>query len=131
LADARSGRRPFSLDEIDIAAALGIGLLAVSGLRVREVLAAPSKAPIEDLQRELIHKLGYSACVLCESLFQHGKAGKWSSGVSQAGLAKAAERQKGYIYWLFDLARTRRRDPRYYVNQRRYVCKDCVQAFSK
>ncbi|MDH3280936.1 MAG: hypothetical protein OEQ18_07380 [Gammaproteobacteria bacterium] len=47
-----------------------------------------------------------------------------------AGFAKAAEREKGYIYWLFDLARRRRKDVRNYIYQRRLVCKDCVQAFN-
>jgi hypothetical protein len=129
LADTRRGPTPFSLAEIDIASTLGIGLLAISGARVTEVLAAPLKVPIQALQRELLHKLGYSVCVLCESLFQHSAESKWSSEVSRAGLVKAAEREKGYVYWLYDLAKRRRRDVRSYIYQRRYVCPDCVRAF--
>jgi len=131
LADARLGPRPFTLDEIGIASALEIGLMAISHGRVNEVLAAPHKQPIEALQLELIEKLGCSACTLCGSLFLRSFDGTWSSEVSRAGLDKAAEREKGYIYWLFELAKRRRRDVRSYVYQRRYVCADCVRAFSQ
>jgi hypothetical protein len=131
LADARRGPRPFTLEEVDIASTLGIGLLAVSRNRVTEVLEAPSNAPMQALQRELLHKLGFSVCVLCESLFQHAGVGEWRrSQVSMASLAKAAERKKGYVYWLLDLAKRRKKDVRYYIYQRRYVCKDCVQALN-
>jgi hypothetical protein len=131
LADSRQGSRPFSLDEIDIASTLGIGLLAISGSRVTQVLAAPGRLPIQSLQRELLHKLGYSVCVLCESLFRHASDGKWRSEISRAGFTKAAEREKGYIYWLFDLNKRRKKDARSYVAQRRVVCKDCVKAFNE
>jgi hypothetical protein len=126
LADVRSGPRFFDLEEIDIAGALRIGLLAVTGSKVVQVLAAPPSVPLARLQLELVEKLGYSACSLCGSLFRRSTGRNFTENVSSAGLGKAAEREKGAIFWLFEHAKGRR-DPRSYVYHRRYLCADCVR----
>jgi len=130
LADLRSGTRPFRSDEIDIASALGIGLLAISGGKVKEVLAAPHREPIERLSLQLLEKLDYSLCTVCRSLFRRSENGNWSANISRAGFVKAAEREKGFIYWLSEMAERRRasRRDRALIYERRYVCADCVRA---
>jgi hypothetical protein len=130
LADVRDGGPPFDQKEIAIASALGIGLLAIRRGKVAQVLAAPQTRPIESLRLELLEKVGLSVCSLCRSLFTRGKESNWSAGISRAGIVKAAERDKGFVYWLYGQQK-QRNDERTYVYQRRYLCRDCVSVLSK
>ncbi len=132
LADLRSGRQPFSLDEITIASRLGIGLLAITQNRVEEVLAAPLLHPVEAFQLELIEKIGFSLCTLCHSLFKRAEGKNWSASISRAGVAKAAQNGKGVIYWLEELAERRqdRRKESKHIYERRYICPGCVKVLS-
>jgi hypothetical protein len=125
LADLRSGSTPFTIEEIDIASKLGVGLLAISsGGQLKEVLSSPQHSPLLDMRRELIEKLGYSICTICNTPFRRGEPGKWSKHVRRS-LERAYDEEKGLVYWLYEPDQRRKRRLKYnYV--RRYICPDCV-----
>lgn len=132
LADVRPGRAPYSDDELDIASRLDIGLLRISGNRVEEVMTAPSGSPVQRLQLQVVEKLGYAPCTVCGSLFKYGETptdGKRLRRYTDAGTAvtKAIAEEKGFIYWLNDVAeRSPEKSARSGIYHRRYVCADCV-----
>jgi len=125
LADLRLGSKPFTIEEMDIASKLGVGLLAISPSRqVTEVLSSPQHFPLLDMRRELIEKMGYSVCTICNTPFRRGEPGSWSRHVRRS-LEKAYEQEKGLVYWLYEPDR-RRKAVRKYNYVRRYICPDCV-----
>ena len=119
LADKRKGNNPYTTEEIDIASSLGIGLLAVSGSKINEILAAPLCNPIEKFQLEIINKLGYGKCTLCNALFNIIKM------VSKSSLINAAKKEKGSKYFLLNSPRFIS-DTRSTGSPSRYLCADCV-----
>jgi len=125
LADLRDGTEPFSLDEIDIASRLGVGLLAIrpSG-RVADILASPRGAPLVRMRAKIIERLGYSQCVICGSAFQRGDAKQFFKHVSR-DIAKAVKEEKGFVYWLHDID-ARKRQGYFYTYERRCMCRNCV-----
>lgn len=120
----------YSTEEGTASRALRVGLLAISGRKVTEVLAAPHGAPIDRLSLSLLEKMHYSLCTVCRALFRRSTDGNWGANISRAGLSKAAEREKGFIYWLSEVADRRRKDhrKRTLTYERRYVCPDRVHA---
>jgi len=132
LADLRT--QPFSDDEKEIASHLHIGLIAIRqlarGFKVTEVLGAPRTLPIESRRLEVAEKLGYSRCTVCHSMFRRGTLVEWSANIRRQGirggaLARAAEEEKGLVYWLTERD-TRSGVARRLNYYRRYVCADCV-----
>ncbi len=135
LADVRP--TGFSEAERSIAMRLGVGLIQISGtdrMRITEVVTAPVGEPLEGLRLEVIEKLDYSLCTVCRSLFKRGDGGKWGGQVVRQGsrgrhLAKAAEEEKGIVYWLNAQAeRGGTAAANDTVYHRRYLCPDCVRA---
>ena len=125
LADLRPGVKPFTLEEIDIASRLGVGLLAIrTNGNVAEVLTSPLYEPMPRMRAQLIEKLGYSTCTICGSVFHRGEPAQWGKYVCRT-LQKALEQEKGYVFWL-DEVNNRRGSPFVYNYVRRYMCYDCV-----
>lgn len=127
----------FDPDEQAIAMRLRVGLIQISGrtrLRVREVLTAPVREPLDGLRLLVIEKLNYSLCTICGSLFRRGEPGSWSAHVArqqatrQRHLAKALEDEEGLVYWLEEQAQRSDTADRDIIHHRRYVCADCTTA---
>jgi hypothetical protein len=136
LADLRSGRAPFTPQEVRMASHLGVGLLAVSQdsrgrFTVREVLTAPLGQPLDEMRLLVVEKLGYSECTICQSPFRRGDAEAFARHVSRATSARAMQRAvsnaKGFMYWLNE-ASERAGETRAQIFHRRYVCPDCVRS---
>ncbi len=133
LADRRPAGPPFSDDELEIARQLGIGLIAITGRRISEVLSSPRHDPVERLQLLVIERVGYSRCAICGSFFRRGESDSdWkrlTRSSSLAGPVRAAKQGRGYMYWLNEVAhRNRRRSASADVlYHRRYLCPDCVE----
>jgi hypothetical protein len=85
LADLRSGKEPFSQEEIAIASKLGIGLIALkrSGNVIEEVLSSPIHSPIDYMKHEIIEKLGFSLCSTCNSIFKRGEGNNWGANIKR------------------------------------------------
>jgi hypothetical protein len=127
LADARPGITPYSLDEIDIASKLGVGLLAIRpNGTVSEILASPEHTPMPNMRADIIEKLIYAQCVICNSVFKRGDETSYNRFVKR-NLLKAMKEEKGYVYWLWEV-NNRRKIKLAYNYVRRYICSDCVQA---
>jgi len=133
LADSRSSRPAFTDDELEIARELGIGLIAIAGSRISEVLSSPRHDPVERLQLLVIERVGYSLCAVCGSFFRRGDSDSdWkrlTRSSSLAGPVRAAKQGRGYMYWLNEVARRnrRRRASAEVLYHRRYLCPDCVE----
>jgi len=135
--DFRGGRDwGFTDPEREIARQLGVGLLAIrDDGEVDEVLPSKRHQPIDGLRLEIIEKLHYSLCTICQSLFQSGKPDKaWSElvrlsdGLPQNNALRAVNERKGIVYPLREADdRNPTRDSRFY-SRRRYVCNDCLRA---
>jgi hypothetical protein len=131
LAEMRS--KPFSADERSIAAHLGVGLISITGskrTRITEVVTSPLSTPLEGLRLELIEKLGYSLCTICNSLFQRGDRSRFDAYVqrhldSGRSRNRAVESEKGYMYWLSEVG-NRSGTGGDQTFHRRYLCSDCV-----
>jgi hypothetical protein len=129
LADVRTDG--FTRHELDIASALGVGLIRISSSGCREVLSSPRHKPIARMQLRVFEKMGYGRCCVCQCLFQvgKGKADYDFSHLSRAGIVKAAQRDKGLIFW--NEAVGKRKVPEGRKKgiswERRFVCRECVQ----
>lgn len=137
LADYRPGRDAFSADEMLIAGRLGIGLAAIrANNRVDEILTAPPGVPIEELRLQVLGKVGLAECRLCGTLFRYseGGTGRGRQLVTRAegvgDLAKAAQSERGYMWWLNQAAEERDQRGRQYNYWRRYLCPDCARALT-
>jgi hypothetical protein len=77
------------------------------------VLSSPRHDPIPRMQLRVFEKMGYGRC----------------SNLSRAGIIKAAEREKGFIFW--NNAVGRRKIPKSRESgeswERRFICKDCIE----
>jgi hypothetical protein len=126
LADCREGKPAFSLDEIDIAGSLGVGLLAIrNNGRVVEVLASPQRTPMVRMRSDLLYKLGYAECSLCRTPFKHGGAARTDERVTRWYVKDAVRMKRAFVYWLSDV-NARKKDGRKHNYERRYLCRDCV-----
>lgn len=128
LALPRSGRRPYNADEVEIATRLNIGLLAITGRNVSEILSAPRHEPVERLHLLVLDGMGWAQCAICRTWFDRGTTFTGVMRASQRrGPEQAAVKDKGYMYWLWDVAdRQRRDDKTANIYHRRYLCRDCV-----
>lgn len=123
----------FSEEEMEIARVLGIGLVEVRG-RVREILSSPLHTPSPVWQRKVLRRLDLVECTICGTIFPDEETTGSSRSSKEAimrSLKRALERNQAYRYFLFDYNKRHKSDSREYVHQKRYVCKDCLQALFK
>jgi hypothetical protein len=129
----------YTEDHVTIANRLGVGLIQLSGenrVRIREVLSAPLREPLDGLRLEVIEKLDFSLCTICGSLFERGTEGSWGANVARQQsvrvrhLEKAVMDEKGIVYWLNEQANRSKGavDNGDVIYHRRYLCPDCVAA---
>ncbi len=125
LADCRTGANPFSLEEIDIASKLGVGLLAIrTAGGISEIMASPQHIPLAHMRASIIEKLGYSQCTVCGSVFKRGDNQNFEKYVKRS-VQKAFAQEQGFVYWLHDIDKRKRQGMKY-VYERRYICADCI-----
>lgn len=121
----------FNRNELDIASSLGVGLIHISKSGCREVLSSPRHEPIARLQLRVFEKMGYGRCCICQTLFPvgTGKADFNFSHLTRAGIVKAAEREKGLIFWNWTVGQRKRREDREKgtTRERRFICSECVE----
>jgi hypothetical protein len=131
LADVRDDG--FTQEEKEIASKLNIGLIAISGtsrLRVTEVQTAPRGEPLPQMKQELMEKIGYVMCTLCNSPFPRGSGNNWDGLTKQSRsrdhVTKALESERGVYYFLEgqNELHTPHGD---WVKHRRYLCWDCLR----
>ncbi len=127
LADYRD--TPFSPDELNIANALGIGLIRINGNRCMEVLSSPKYEPISSLHFSLLEGMALGRCQICESIFETGEKGRRYANITRENIDKAIEEEKGVMFWNREVSERKAklglRSGRY-VYERRFVCPDCV-----
>lgn len=127
----------FRDDELVVAGRLGIGLLEINKGRVFERLTAPPQAPLPELRLRLLEKLHCGVCSLCSTVFRLAEEGKQGFGrmvrasIPKNTLRVAADRERGYMFWLIDAAEERDTRERQMTYWRRYLCPDCVQALGR
>lgn len=129
----------FSPVQVLIAGQLGVGLIRTwktpSGqTRFEEVLNAPAGRPIDEMRLQAIEKLGLGECALCRTLFQRSAQTRADyKNVSRASrpgaLARAADQERGLMWWLGDQAAVvGRAQSDGQTRVRRYLCPDCAWA---
>lgn len=135
LADVRQGE--FKPNEIDIASHLGIGFIQIKGSQCREVLSSPHHNPIPRMSLELLDRMALGHCRFCGVYFGIGTEANRMSKVTRKSLKAALEKEKGFVFWNFELADRKRRLGMRNANnesssERRYVCHECLKSvFSK
>lgn len=117
--------------EIDIASALGVGLLAIrSRNHVTEILASAPHRPLGWLRRRLVERLGYSPCTVCGALFERTedkrRRRRPRPNRISTRLKTAMRDEKAFQYFL-DEVDYRKKLPGKLIRDRRYVCVDCVK----
>lgn len=130
LAEYRSAR--FGPEEMQVASALGIGLIRLAGRRVvHEELSSPLHAPIGRLRLGILERLGLGECRLCGTFFQLGTEHNRFAHLSRAKIPKAIESQRGVMFWNEELAKRKARKLRGeawdgWSFERRFMCAECV-----
>jgi hypothetical protein len=134
LADCRETRPPFSLEEIDIAAALGVGLPSIRGgnrvsrgIGITQVLASPKQRPIERLRSLLLYRVGYARCQICGCAFAHGGSSTIDEQLTRPYVKQAYSQELAFVYWLEEINARKRSSGRKHNHERRYLCRDCIQ----
>ena len=136
LADQRLDE--FGPAELSIASRLGIGLIQIRENRIREVLSSRLHEPLPGLSLELLLKLALVKCELCGSFFESGEPrANWLSNVSRNSFGLAFRKEKGLVFWLYDLGKRKQRigiargDTGYPGTfEKRFVCPECVQVLA-
>lgn len=119
----------FTRDEMDIASALGVGLIHIASASCREVLSSPKHDPIPKLQLRVFERMGYGKCCICQCIFAigTGESDYSRTNLSEAGIVKAAHRNKGLAFWNHSVSErklgVRKKGNAY---ERRFICSDCV-----
>jgi hypothetical protein len=120
--------RPLTQDQKDLAAQLQLGLIVIGKQReCHIVVSSPEQHPIHSHRLELIGKCGFVQCVICGSFFE---SKNMRTLRERSNISHAIRDEKNFQYWLHNLYEQRGRKDRKYIYDRRYICKDCVQAFS-
>jgi hypothetical protein len=127
-------RRAFSQEEKDIAARFGVGLIAIRSRGCTLVSTARRFAPEDRHVLQLYSRLSVFRCSQCGGVFKEENV----VSVNQPGpidlatdphyrgtLRKAVLKRRHVQYWVYELAQ-QRSDPRAYVYDRRFLCRDCV-----
>ena len=145
LAWEKPDEEPIDQEEIDIAAAFGVGLLSVygdgratSGYRIARVTTSHEFKPERHRFFEIIDRLKYFECTICRSIYPQEddmvNINKWQSNVSEDANTRskfrtAVESRRPARYWLHQLAE-HHEDTRQLVLDKRFVCRDCCSIFS-
>lgn len=128
---AESRKEPFSLEEVDIASHLGIGLIQIRGAKCSEIRSSPFYTPIRKLNLLLLDRLGLGRCQFCGCSFKTGDAKHQYSNMTREKVQKAIEEKKGLIFWNYEVAERKDklgvRVAPDSTNERRFVCPDCVR----
>lgn len=128
---AESRDDPFSVDEMDIASHLGIGLIQIQNSKCKEILSSPFYTPIRRLNLRLLESLGLGRCRLCESFFETGNTkDHWANMIGE-DTWKAIKKNKGLMFWRQEIAGRKRKlgltkIPKNYSTERRFICPECV-----
>lgn len=125
----------FTEEERTIAVQLGVGLLRLKvskRVSIAEEQVAPIGSPHAAFRLELIEKLHYSLCTICNSFFERGDGKNFRARVVPQSetvdfRSRAVERERGLMYWLGEQdRRSGKSAERTYT--RRYICPACVAA---
>jgi len=128
----------FSAEELQVAAQFGVGLIEIGAKGMSMRLTSRRFSPESRYVLQIIHRLGLFRCSMCRAVYED----KDSTGVNQAGkidlsekpnyrgqLSRIVAKRRNAKYYLYEL-HSQRDDPRVYVSDRRYLCKDCVSVFA-
>lgn len=136
---AQSRERAFTLDQMDIASHLGIGLIQIRGRKCHEILSSPFYVPITRLNLGLLEKLSLGRCQFCGSFFEIGSIeNHWSNMIRgeepAEDVMKAIKKEKGLMYWNMEVAERKRKigiakAEKGFSEERRFICSECVQGF--
>lgn len=128
----------FSVEEKDIATQLGVGLIEIRSNKCYEVLSSQMFLPQERHVLHILNTLGFFTCAICHGVYPKQDVSNINSKrridlqsyPSYTGqMRKAIVGRKNIRYWLYELA-TLKRDKRWYIYDRRHICKDCVTIFA-
>lgn len=129
----------FSDEEIDIAAKFGVGLLHINSKgKLRLVSSSASFIPEQYHLLQIIEKLGYFQCTICNSVYPSDGATHINqpSAINLAvnpnykgKFVEIIKTGKPAFYYLYELAK-HRADERGYVHDKRFICNDCAGIFA-
>ncbi len=138
LAVRRRRGNSFTSEELQVAAQFGIGLIQIGAGKMTIPVTSRRFSPENRYVLQIIHRLGLFRCSMCRSVYED----KDASVINESGAINLSERPKyrGQLakliakrmharYYLYGL-HGQRDDQRAYVNDRRYLCKDCVSIFA-
>jgi hypothetical protein len=129
----------FQPEEVDIARALGVGLLEINGKDCRERLSSPHYSPATQFSLPLLEKINLARCQLCGSTFEFSDSGdqrlirlngdRYLDDTLRN--AKGEEGSRGLRFWNWEVADRKKRmglmDPKDDTTyERRHICRDCV-----
>jgi hypothetical protein len=128
----------FTPDEMRIAAKLGVGLIKI---KARSCVLVQSSRLFEPEPRYVAHllkKMGYFQCALCGGTYKQENMTYASSRAidltdnprNLGNFRKAIIKRRNFQFYLFQLYQERRTEDRYYVWDRRFMCKDCISLFA-
>lgn len=119
--------REFTQQEKDQALKLGVGLIKIGTRKLCSIVtSSPLHNPLDSYKLTLVSKLGFVKCVMCGSLFPRKGM---RSNRDRSSIKNAIKEGKPFRYWLSGLSE-QKEESRDYIYDRRFMCKDCVQAFS-
>jgi hypothetical protein len=133
---AQFREQAFTVDQMDIASHLGIGLIQIRGKTCHEILSSPFYTPISRFNLELLEKLGLGKCQFCSSVFEIGDTeNRWKNMVrgeeAYERIPKAIKAEKGLMYWNMAVAERKRKLgitklEKGISEERRFICRECV-----
>jgi hypothetical protein len=134
---AQSREQVFTIDQMDIASHLGIGLVQIRGGKCHEILSSPFYTPITRFNLRLLESLGLGRCQYCSSFFGIGDATNRFSKMIRAEepaerVLKAINSEKGLMFWNMEVAERKRKlgvtkAGKDESQERRFICPECVQ----
>jgi hypothetical protein len=116
----------FTPEDLQIAGHLGIGLIQIRKSGCVEVLSSPFYTPILRINLLLSESLGLARCGLCNSFFRTRDEKDSSSKVTREDLARAIRKEKGLVFWNYELADRKEKLRGLAGYGRRFVCPGCV-----
>ena len=139
LAWERNSGESFTFEEIDIASKFGVGLLSISKEgEITRVTSSAEFAPENYHLLQVIQRLGYFECTICQSYYpgesfvpinKGGLINTEDEPKYRGKLNKAIMGRKQARYWLYHLAEIRE-DERKDIRDKRFICKDYCSIFS-